>query len=439
MIFERLSDKISAAFKSLRSKGKLSEQDVKNAMREIKLALLEADVNFNVVRDFIAQVQELAISQEVLKSLTPGQQVVKIVNAELIKLLGAKNEKIKFADSGPTVIMMCGLQGSGKTTHSAKIAYSLKAKGRRPMLVACDIYRPAAIEQLKLAGERAKVFVFEEGKKNPVEIAKHSVEYAKDNGYDVVILDTAGRLHIDESLMDELVQIKKAVTVNETLLVVDAMTGQDAVNVAQKFDELIGVDGVVLTKLDSDARGGAAVSVAAVTKKPIKFIGVGEKLEDLEEFFPDRMASRILGMGDVLSFIERAEATFDAEQKQKMEKSLAKGRFDLNVFLSQMEMIKKLGSLKSLASMLPGVGKKVTDEQMEQGEKELIRMKAIIYSMTPQERATPSILNASRKKRIAKGSGQKVEDVNGLLKKFEAINETMKRFDRLKRPKKKHR
>lgn len=438
MIFERLSNKISAAFKSLRSKGKLSEQDVKNAMREIKLALLEADVNFNVVRDFIAQVQELAISQEVLKSLTPGQQVVKIVNAELIKLLGAKNEKIKFTASVPTVIMMCGLQGSGKTTHSAKVAYSLKAKGRRPMLVACDIYRPAAIEQLKLAGERAKVFVFEEGKRNPVEIAEHSVKYAKDNGYDVVILDTAGRLHIDNDLMDELVQIKKAVTVNETLLVVDAMTGQDAVNVAQKFDELIGVDGVVLTKLDSDARGGAAVSVAAVTKKPIKFIGVGEKLEDLEEFFPDRMASRILGMGDVLSFIERAEATFDAEQKQKMEKNLAKGRFDLNVFLSQMEMIKKLGSLKSLASMLPGVGKKVTDEQMEQGEKELVRMKAIIYSMTPQERATPSILNASRKKRIAKGSGQKVEDINGLLKKFEAINETMKRFDRLKRPKKKH-
>lgn len=438
MIFERLSNKISAAFKSLRSKGKLSEQDVKNAMREIKLALLEADVNFNVVRDFIAQVQELAISQEVLKSLTPGQQVVKIVNAELIKLLGAKNEKIKFTASVPTVIMMCGLQGSGKTTHSAKVAYSLKAKGRRPMLVSCDIYRPAAIEQLKLAGERAKVFVFEEGKRNPVEIAEHSVKYAKDNGYDVVILDTAGRLHIDNDLMDELVQIKKAVTVNETLLVVDAMTGQDAVNVAQKFDELIGVDGVVLTKLDSDARGGAAVSVAAVTKKPIKFIGVGEKLEDLEEFFPDRMASRILGMGDVLSFIERAEATFDAEQKQKMEKNLAKGRFDLNVFLSQMEMIKKLGSLKSLASMLPGVGKKVTDEQMEQGEKELVRMKAIIYSMTPQERATPSILNASRKKRIAKGSGQKVEDINGLLKKFEAINETMKRFDRLKRPKKKH-
>lgn len=438
MIFERLSNKISAAFKSLRSKGKLSEQDVKNAMREIKLALLEADVNFNVVRDFIAQVQELAISQEVLKSLTPGQQVVKIVNAELIKLLGAKNEKIKFTASVPTVIMMCGLQGSGKTTHSAKVAYSLKAKGRRPMLVACDIYRPAAIEQLKLAGERAKVFVFEEGKRNPVEIAEHSVKYAKDNGYDVVILDTAGRLHIDNDLMGELVQIKKAVTVNETLLVVDAMTGQDAVNVAQKFDELIGVDGVVLTKLDSDARGGAAVSVAAVTKKPIKFIGVGEKLEDLEEFFPDRMASRILGMGDVLSFIERAEATFDAEQKQKMEKNLAKGRFDLNVFLSQMEMIKKLGSLKSLASMLPGVGKKVTDEQMEQGEKELVRMKAIIYSMTPQERATPSILNASRKKRIAKGSGQKVEDINGLLKKFEAINETMKRFDRLKRPKKKH-
>ncbi|MGN1039526.1 MAG: signal recognition particle protein [Oscillospiraceae bacterium] len=438
MIFERLSNKISAAFKSLRSKGKLSEQDVKNAMREIKLALLEADVNFNVVRDFIAQVQELAISQEVLKSLTPGQQVVKIVNAELIKLLGAKNEKIKFTASVPTVIMMCGLQGSGKTTHSAKVAYSLKAKGRRPMLVACDIYRPAAIEQLKLAGERAKVFVFEEGKRNPVEIAEHSVKYAKDNGYDVVILDTAGRLHIDNDLMDELVQIKKAVTVNETLLVVDAMTGQDAVNVAQKFDELIGVDGVVLTKLDGDARGGAAVSVAAVTKKPIKFIGVGEKLEDLEEFFPDRMASRILGMGDVLSFIERAEATFDAEQKQKMEKNLAKGRFDLNVFLSQMEMIKKLGSLKSLASMLPGVGKKVTDEQMEQGEKELVRMKAIIYSMTPQERATPSILNASRKKRIAKGSGQKVEDINGLLKKFEAINETMKRFDRLKRPKKKH-
>ncbi|MGN1034334.1 MAG: signal recognition particle protein [Oscillospiraceae bacterium] len=438
MIFEKLSDKISAAFKVLRSKGKLSEQDVKNAMREIKLALLEADVNFNVVRDFIAQVQELAISQEVLKSLTPGQQVVKIVNAELIKLLGAKNEKIKFTVGGSTVIMMCGLQGSGKTTHSAKVAYNLKAKGRRPMLVACDIYRPAAIEQLKLAGERAKVFVFEEGKKNPVEIAKHSVKYAKDNGYDVVILDTAGRLHIDESLMDELERIKKVVTVNETLLVVDAMIGQDAVNVAQKFDELIGVDGVVLTKLDSDARGGVAVSVAAVTKKPIKFIGVGEKLEDLEEFFPDRMASRILGMGDVLSFIERAEATFDAEQKRKMEKNLAKGRFDLNFFLSQMGIIKKLGSLKSLASMLPGIGKKVTDEQMEQGEKELVRMEAIIYSMTPQERATPSILNASRKKRIAKGSGQKVEDINGLLKKLEAINETMKRFDRLKRQKKKH-
>ena len=342
MVFDRLTERLSNTFKALRSKGKLSEKDIREAMREIRLALLEADVNLDVVRSFINSVNELALSQDVLESLTPAQQIVKIVNEELIKLLGSNNVRLNFASQGPTIIMMCGLQGSGKTTHTAKLAYELKAKGKRPMMVACDVYRPAAIEQLKLAGERAGVFVFEQANQSPIEIAKNSLQYAKNNGYEVIILDTAGRLHLDQKLMTELREIKQAVKVNETLLVLDAMTGQDAVNMARAFNQEISVDGIVLSKLDGDARGGAAMSVAAVTGKPIKFVGLGEKLGDLEAFFPERMASRILGMGDLLSLIEKAETAFDEKQKQILEKKIRKDSFDLNDLLDQMKMVKKM-------------------------------------------------------------------------------------------------
>lgn len=428
MIFEKLSGRISDAFRKMRSKGKLTEQDIKDGVHEIKLALLEADVNFNVVQKFIESVQLKAVSQEVLKSLTPSQQIIKIVNEELIKLMGSTNKSINFEQKGITVIMMCGLQGSGKTTHSAKLAYYLKQKKKHPMLVACDIYRPAAIEQLQIAGERANVFVFEQGKNNPVEIAQNAVEFAKNNQYDIIILDTAGRLHIDEVLMNELKEIKTKIKITETLLTVDAMSGQDAANVAKIFDELISIDGIILTKLDSDARGGAAFSVVATTHKPIKFVGTGEKLEDLDVFFPERMASRILGMGDMLSLIEKAEAAFDEKQKQKFDAKFLKNKFDLNDLLAQMKMVKRLGSLKNIVSMLPGIKNKITDEQMQSGEKELVRVKALIYSMTPKEREKPEIIDASRKKRIAAGSGHKVEDLNKLLKQYKTMNQLMKCF-----------
>ncbi|GHU86287.1 signal recognition particle protein [Clostridia bacterium] len=423
-----MADKISSVFQGLRFRNKISEQDVRAAIREIKLALLEADVNYGVVRDFIDRIQGLAVSQEVLQSLTPAQQIVKIVNQELTELLGSQNERINFSAKPPSIVLICGLQGSGKTTHATKLAHHLKAKGKHPMLVACDVYRPAAIEQLKVAGERANIYVFEQGNINPVQIAANSVSYAKDNGYDVIVLDTAGRLQIDAELMDELKKIKKAVKVSETLLVVDSMSGQDAVNAASAFNEAITIDGVILTKLDSDARSGAALSIKAITQKPIKFIGTGEKIADFDVFYPERMASRILGMGDTISLIEKAESAFSEKQKQKMEESLKKNSFDFDDLLANMQTMKKLGSLKNVISLLPGVGNKITDEQIGKSEDELVKTKALISSMTPKERREPALINAGRRKRIAAGSGHKVEDVNRLLKRFEAMNQMMKQF-----------
>ncbi|MBR3268448.1 MAG: signal recognition particle protein [Oscillospiraceae bacterium] len=441
MAFEGLSEKLGAVFKKLRGRGKLSEADVKEAMREVRLALLEADVSYKVVKDFVKKVSERAVGEEVLASLTPAQQVIKIVNEELIALMGDGNSRLIMASKPPTVIMLCGLQGSGKTTHAAKLAKLLKKEGHHPLLVACDIYRPAAIDQLVIVGQKADVRVFEMGQTDPVEIARKGLRFAKDNNHDVVILDTAGRLHIDEKLMDELKNIKKETEPNEIMLVVDAMTGQDAVTVAKAFDEALGITSVLMSKLDSDTRGGAALSVLSVTGKPIKYVGMGEKLDEFEQFHPDRMASRILGMGDVLSLIEKAEDVYTKQEAERLTKKLTKNQFDLNDLLQQLRQIARMGDLKKLVSMVPGVGSKIKDLDID--EKAFVRVEALITSMTPEERAKPSIINPSRKKRIAKGSGMQVQDVNRLLKQFEQMQQMMKKvggggkglFGRRKMPK----
>ena len=427
MAFESLSDKLSAAFKKLRSKGKLSEADIREAMREVNFALLQADVNYKVVKDFVKVVSERAVGQDVLESLTPAQQVIKIVNEELTALMGGENARIEFPSKPPCVVLMCGLQGSGKTTHSAKLArYFKENRGCRPLLVACDVYRPAAIEQLKIVGEKAGARVFEMGQGDPVEIAREGIRFAKDHGHDLVIVDTAGRLHIDEALMDELKRIEAEVHPNEILLVVDAMTGQDAVTVADTFNKALPISGVILTKLDSDTRGGAAISVRQVTGKPIKFSGTGEKIEDLEPFHPGRMASRILGMGDVLTLIEKAQSTVDEKEAEKLARKMKENSFDMNDLLDQMQQIKKMGSLKQILGMLPGIGSKI--EEMDVDERQLVRIEAMITSMTPAEREKPSIINPSRKRRIAAGSGTRVEDVNRLLKQFEQMKQMMKQL-----------
>lgn len=426
MAFEGLSEKLGKVFKNLRGYGKLNEKTVNEAMREVKMALLEADVSYKVVKDFVKSVTDRAVGSEVMESLTPAQQVIDIVHDELCKLMGETNARIEFPSKPPCVIMMCGLQGAGKTTHSAKLAKYLKGMNRRPLLVACDIYRPAAIDQLKVVGEKAGVKVFEVGQENPVKIARESVKFAKDNGYDVVILDTAGRLHIDEQLMDELQNIKKEVQPNEILLVVDSMTGQDAVNVAKSFNELLDITGVILTKLDGDTRGGAALSVLAVTGKPVKFAGIGEKIDDLEQFHPDRMANRILGMGDMLSLIEKAKDSFDEKEAEKLAKKMQSNKFDMNDLLSQFEQIEKMGSISSILNMLPGVSGKIKEEDID--ERKMPRTKAIILSMTKKERECPSLIDAKRKRRIAAGSGTRVEDVNNLLKQFDMMQKMMKQM-----------
>lgn len=426
MAFEGLSEKLTNVFKRLKSRGRLSEPDVKEAMREVRLALLEADVSYKVVKDFVSKVSERAVGEDVLTSLTPAQMVVKIVNEELVSLMGNSNAKINIPSKPPCIIMMCGLQGSGKTTHAAKLAKFFKEQGHRPLLVACDIYRPAAINQLQVVGEKAGVKVFEMGQINPVKISTEALKYAKDYGHDMVLIDTAGRLHIDIELMDELKNIKSEVSPHEIMLVVDAMTGQDAVNVAKAFDEALGITGVLMSKLDSDTRGGAALSVLSVTGKPIKFVGMGEKLDEFEQFHPERMASRILGMGDILTLIEKAETVVDAKEAERLTKKLQDSTFDMNDLLDQLRQIQKMGSIKNIISMLPGVGDKVKDIDVD--EKQFSRIEAVITSMTNQERAKPSIINPSRKKRIAKGSGTKVEDVNRLIKQFEQMNQLMKQF-----------
>ena len=428
MAFESLSDKLQNVFKNLRGKGRLSEADVKAALKEVKMALLEADVSFKVVKQFINSVQERAVGQDVLNSLTPGQMVVKIVHEELINLMGSETTEIALKPGNEiTVIMMAGLQGAGKTTTTAKIAGKLKSRGRKPLLVACDVYRPAAIEQLQINGERQGVPVFAMGShQNPVDIAKAAVEHAQKNGFNVVILDTAGLLHIDESMMEELADIKEAVDVHQTLLIVDAMTGQDAVNVAENFEKKIGIDGVVLTKLDGDTRGGAALSIKAVTGKPILYIGMGEKLSDLEQFYPDRMASRILGMGDILSLIEKAELEVDQEKARELTQKLKKAEFDFNDFLDQMNQIKKMGGMASIMSMMPGMPQMKGD--MDIDESAMNRVEAIILSMTKEERANPSILNPSRKQRIAKGAGVQIQEVNRIVKQFDQMKKMMKQL-----------
>ncbi len=427
MVFESLSDKLQNAFSKLKSKGKLTEADIKAAMREVKLALLEADVNYKIVKDFVKTVSARAVGEEVMGSLTPGQQVIKIVNEELTALMGSTQSKISFS-ANPTVIMMVGLQGAGKTTTSGKLGGLLKKNGKRPLLVACDIYRPAAIKQLHVVGDSLEVPVFSMGDKtSPVDIAKAAIEHAKKHSNDVVILDTAGRLHIDETLMQELQDVKKVAKPHEILLVIDSMTGQDAVTVAESFNGQLGVDGLVLTKLDGDTRGGAALSVKAVTGKPIKYAGVGEKLTDLEEFYPDRMASRILGMGDVLSLIERAQDAFDEEKAKKLEQKIKNSELDLEDFLEQMQQIKNMGPIGDLLGMMPGMNSKaLKDVQVD--DKEMARVEAIIQSMTRAERRQPSLINASRKKRIAAGSGNDVAAVNRLLKQFEQTKKMMKQL-----------
>lgn len=426
MAFEGLSEKLNNVFKKLKSHGKLTESDVKEAMREVRLALLEADVSYKVVKDFVKKVTDRAVGEEVLSSLTPAQQVIKIVNEELCALMGNGSSRINLASKPPTVIMMCGLQGSGKTTHAAKLAKLLKKEGHRPLLAACDIYRPAAINQLQVAGQKADVKVFEMGQINPVTIAGEALKYAKDYGHDVLIIDTAGRLHIDEELMQELKDIKALTDPDEIMLVVDAMTGQDAVNVAKAFDEAVGITSILMSKLDSDTRGGAALSVLSVTGKPIKYVGMGEKLDDFEQFHPERMASRILGMGDVLTLIEKAENVMSQKDAEKLTKKFKENKFDMDDLLDQMRQIKKMGSMKSIIGMLPGVGDKIKDTDID--ESQFTRVEAIITSMTTAERAKPSIINPSRKKRIAKGSGTKVEDVNRLLRQFEQMQKMMKQF-----------
>ena len=427
-MFQSLSDKLANAFKKFRNKGKLTEADVKEGMREIKLALLEADVSFKVVKDFIKRVSERAVGSEVLESLLPAQQVVKIVNEELIELMGKTQAKLEISSKPPTVIMMTGLQGAGKTTHSGKLAGLYKKQGKRPLLVACDVYRPAAIKQLQVVGSQLDIPVFAmEDCKDPVKIAKNGVDHAIRNGYDMVFIDTAGRLHIDEVLMDELKNIKSAVTPTEILLVIDAMTGQDAVNVAQSFNGLLDITGVILTKLDGDTRGGAALSVRYVSGKPIKFIGTGEKLDTIEPFHPDRMASRILGMGDVLSLIEKAQEAFDEKKALEMERKMRENRFTLTDYLEQMGQLKNMGSLDQLVGMIPGIKPNMLKDA-KVDEKAMARTEAMILSMTPAERENPDILNSSRKRRIAAGSGASVEDLNKLLKQFDQMKKMMKQF-----------
>ena len=424
MAFEGLSDKLGKVFSKLKNHGKLNEKDVKEAMREVKMALLEADVSFPVVKDFVAKVSERAVGSEVMNSLTPAQQVIDIVHDELIQLMGTDTARIDFPSKPPCVIMMCGLQGAGKTTHTAKLAKYLKKQNRRPLLVACDIYRPAAIDQLKVVGASVDAHVFEMGQTNPVKIAKESIKYAKDNGFDVVILDTAGRLHIDEDLMNELKDIKAEVQPNEILLVVDSMTGQDAVNTAKEFNERLDFNGVVLTKLDGDTRGGAALSIRTVVDKPIKFVGTGEKMDALDIFHPERMADRILGMGDIVSLVERAQEQYDEEEAKRLQKKIAKNQFDFNDFISQIQQIKKMGNIKDLASMIPGVGKALKDVDID--DDAFKGVEAIIYSMTPEERENPELINGSRRKRIASGSGTTIQDVNRLLKQFDESKKMMR-------------
>ena len=427
MAFDSLSQKLQNVFKNLRSKGRLTEDDVKAALKEVKMALLEADVNFKVVKDFVKKVNERAVGQDVMNSLTPGQMVIKIVNEELTNLMGSETTELKLLpDNQITVIMMMGLQGAGKTTTTAKIAGKLKAKGKRPLLVACDVYRPAAIEQLKINGEKQQVPVFSMGdKQKPLNIAKAAIEHAKKNNNNVVILDTAGRLHVDEDMMNELVEIRDNIELTQTVLVVDAMTGQDAVNVAKEFNEKIGIDGIIVTKLDGDTRGGAALSIKAITGKPILYIGMGEKLSDLEQFYPDRMASRILGMGDVLSLIEKAEQSIDQDKAKEMEQRLKKAQFTFDDYLEYMGQIKNMGGLSSLLSMMPGVGGKINDDMLPD-EKQLGKIEAIIYSMTKEERSNPDVINPSRKQRIAKGAGVDISQVNKLVKQFEQARKMMK-------------
>ncbi len=428
MAFEGLSDKLAQAFKNLKRKGALTESDVKVAMREIKLALLEADVSYKVVKEFINSVSARCVGSDVLESLTPSQQVIKIVNEELTSLMGSEVSKIKISSAPPTVVMMVGLQGTGKTTHCGKLAKYFKGQHKRPLMVACDVYRPAAISQLCIVGESVDVPVFKiDGEKNPVKIAKAGIEHAKKHGNDIVFIDTAGRLHIDEQLMDELKEIKAQVNPTEILLVIDSMTGQDAVNVAQSFNDLLDIDGVVLTKLDGDTRGGAALSVKHITGKPIKFAGVGEKMDDIEPFHPDRMASRILGMGDVLTLIDKAQAAFDEKQAEELEQKLKQNKFTLSDFLVQMKQIKQMGPLENLLGMMPGMGAQMKNVSVD--EKQIARVEAIILSMTPQERDDPSVMNASRRKRIAAGSGTSVEQVNRLLKQFEQMNKLFKQLN----------
>lgn len=430
MAFESLSDKLQNVLKNLRGKGRLSEADVKAALKEVKMALLEADVSFRVVKQFIGSVQERAVGEDVFGSLTPGQTVIKIVTEELVKLMGSETTEISLKPSSEiSIIMMAGLQGAGKTTTTAKIAAKMKAKGRKPLLAACDIYRPAAIEQLQINGDRVGIPVFSMGNKNkPVDIAKAAVEHASKNGLNVVILDTAGRLHIDETMMDELAEIKDNLDVCQTILVVDAMTGQDAVNVAGTFNDKIGIDGVILTKLDGDTRGGAALSIRAVTGKPILYVGMGEKLSDLEQFYPDRMASRILGMGDIQSLIEKAAAEVDEEQAKELSQKLRKAEFDYNDFLTQMQQIKKMGGMGSILSMMPGMGNQLSGADMDEGEKSMHRVESIILSMTKEERANPNLINPSRKQRIAKGAGVEVSEVNRLVKQFDQMKKIMKQM-----------
>ncbi len=427
MAFDSLTEKLQNVFKNLRSKGRLTEADVKAALKEVKMALLEADVNFKVVKNFVKTVQERAVGQDVLNSLTPGQMVVKLVNEELVNLMGSDTTEITLKPSSEiSVILMCGLQGAGKTTTTAKIAGKLKKKGRRPLLAACDIYRPAAIEQLQKNGAKQEVEVFTMGTNHkPVDIAKAAIEHASKNNLNVVILDTAGRLHIDEDMMAELQEIKKNIEIDDTILVVDAMTGQDAVNVATTFNEKIGVDGVILTKLDGDTRGGAALSIRAVTGKPILYVGMGEKLSDLEQFYPDRMASRILGMGDVLTLIEKAEAEIDQDKAKEMERKFRKAEFDFNDFLDQMAQMKKMGGIQSILSMLPGMG---LPADLEIDDDIFKGIEAIIYSMTPEERGNPAIINPSRKRRIAKGAGVNIAEVNKLMKQYEQSKKMMKQM-----------
>ncbi|SHO46066.1 signal recognition particle protein [Anaerocolumna xylanovorans] len=428
MAFDSLSEKLQNVFKNLRGKGRLSEADVATALKEVKMALLEADVNFKVVKNFIKTVQERAVGQDVMSSLTPGQMVIKIVNEEMVNLMGSETTEISFKPGNEiTVIMMCGLQGAGKTTTTAKLAGKFKAKGKRPLLAACDIYRPAAIEQLRINGDKQGVPVFSMGDKHkPVNIAKAALEHARSNNMNVVILDTAGRLHIDEDMMNELIEIKENIQVHQTILVVDSMTGQDAVNVAEHFQNKIGIDGVILTKLDGDTRGGAALSIRAVTGRPILYAGMGEKLSDLEQFYPDRMASRILGMGDILTLIDKAQADFDEEKAKQLEKKLKKAEFDFNDYLDQLQQIKKMGGINDILKMMPGMGSQLKDVEVD--DDAFGGVEAIIYSMTKAERANPDILNPSRKKRIALGAGVDISEVNKVVKQFDQMKKMMKQM-----------